>query len=633
MRHVSTAAKMNDVRLASPAALAAYQESILAQRDPNRPIIIVCHGTGCLANHSPKVADALRRTIKAAGLSAQVIPEIKTTGCHGFCSRGPLVIFHPSGLFYQKVAPEDAEEIVQTTLVEGKPVERLLYTDPETGEPIVYDKDIPFYKYQQRLVLKNIGKIDPVDIQDTIAVGGYQALAKVLTTMTPDEVIDMVEASGLRGRGGGGFSTGRKWRLAADHGKEHPGPVYIVANGDEGDPGAFMDRTLMEGDPHAVLEGMIIGAYALGSDQGYIYVRLEYPLAVRHLSIAIEQARALGLLGDNILGTGFNFDIQINRGAGAFVCGESTALMASIEGKPGEPRAKYVHTVEKGLWGRPTNLNNVETFANVPLIMDKGADWYNAIGSPGGRGTKVFSLVGQVNNVGLVEVPMGLSVKDMVMTIGGGIPGGHEFKAVQTGGPSGGCIPKEMWDLPIDFDSLWKAGAMMGSGGMIVMDQSTCMVDLAKYFIAFLMDESCGKCTPCRLGLKRMYAMLDEFSQGKGTMADLEELASLAQAVQDASLCALGGSAPNPVLTTLRYFRDEYEAHILEKKCPAKVCRELITYSINPENCTGCTLCARECPAGAISGIKKEAHQIDASLCIKCGACADACKFGAVEVF
>jgi NADP-reducing hydrogenase subunit HndC len=633
MRHVSTAAKMNDVRLAAPAALAAYQESILAHRDPNRPIIIVCHGTGCLANHSPKVADALRRTIKGAGLDAQVIPEIKTTGCHGFCSRGPLVIFHPSGLFYQKVAPEDAEEIVQTTLVEGKPVERLLYIDPETGEHIVHDKDIPFYKYQQRLVLKNIGKIDPVDIQDTIAVGGYQSLAKVLTTMTPAEVIDTVEASGLRGRGGGGFSTGRKWRLAADHGKEHPGPVYIVANGDEGDPGAFMDRTLMEGDPHAVLEGMIIGAYALGSDQGYIYVRLEYPLAVRHLSIAIEQARSLGLLGDNILGTGFNFDIQINRGAGAFVCGESTALMASIEGKPGEPRAKYVHTVEKGLWGRPTNLNNVETFANVPLIMDKGADWYSAIGTPGGRGTKVFSLVGQVNNVGLVEVPMGLSIKDMVMTIGGGIPGGHEFKAVQTGGPSGGCIPKEMWDLPIDFDSLWKAGAMMGSGGMIVMDQSTCMVDLAKYFIAFLMDESCGKCTPCRLGLKRMYAMLDEFSQGKGTMADLEELASLAQAVQDASLCALGGSAPNPVLTTIRYFRDEYEAHILEKKCPAKVCRELITYSINQENCTGCTLCARECPAGAISGVKKEAHQIDASLCIKCGACTDVCKFGAVEVF
>ena len=633
MKQASTAVKLEDVRLASRAALTAYQQSILAARDPNRPIIIVCHGTGCLAHNSPKVAEALRRSIKGGGLDAQVIPEIKATGCHGFCSRGPLVIFHPSGLFYQKVTPEDAEEIVQTTLVEGKPVERLLYADPETGETVIHDKDIPFYKYQQRLVLKNIGKIDPVDIQDTIAAGGYQSLAKVLTTMSQEDVITAVEASGLRGRGGGGFATGRKWRLAAQHGKEHPGPVYVVANGDEGDPGAFMDRTLMEGDPHAVLEGMIIGAYALGSDQGYIYVRLEYPLAVRHLAIAIEQARALGLLGDNILGSGFNFDIQINRGAGAFVCGESTALMASIEGKPGEPRAKYVHTVEKGLWGRPTNLNNVETWANVPLIIEKGADWYSAIGCPGGRGTKVFSLVGQVNNVGLVEVPMGLSIKDMVMEIGGGIPGGGEFKAVQTGGPSGGCIPKEMWDLAIDFDSLWEAGAMMGSGGMIVMDHSTCMVDLAKYFIAFLMDESCGKCTPCRLGLKRMYAMLEEFSRGQGTMADLDELASLAQAVQDASLCALGGSAPNPVLTTIRYFRPEYEAHILDKKCPAKVCRDLITYSINPETCTGCTLCARECPAGAISGTKKKAHHINASLCIKCGACAEACKFGAVEVF
>ena len=446
MGQISAALKLDANRLASPAALAAYRESILAERDPNRPIIIVCHGTGCVANNSPKVADTLRRAIAAAGLDAQVLPEIKATGCHGFCSRGPLVIFHPTGLFYQKVKPEDVEEIVQTTLLEGKPVERLLYTDPKTGEHIVHDHDIPFYKYQQRVVLHNIGKIDPADILDTIAVGGYQSLAKALTEMTPEEVIGAVEASGLRGRGGGGFLTGRKWRSAVEAARKNPGPVYVLGNGDEGDPGAFMDRTLMEGDPHAVIEGMIIGAYALGSHQGYIYVRLEYPLAIRHLSIAIEQARTLGLLGRDILGTGFDFDIQINRGGGAFVCGESTALMASIEGKPGEPRAKYVHTVEKGLWNRPSVLNNVETWGNVPLIIAKGADWFAGVGVPHSTGTKIFSLVGKVNNVGLVEVPMGISLESIIEDIGGGVPGGGEFKAVQTGGPSGGCIP---WSLRI----------------------------------------------------------------------------------------------------------------------------------------------------------------------------------------
>jgi NADH-quinone oxidoreductase subunit F len=623
---------LEDFRLGSAAELAAFQESILAERDPDRPVIIVCYGTGCQANNSPKVADALRQAIAAAGIKAQVFPQIKATGCHGFCSMAPLVICQPSGLFYKGVQPENAEEIVQTTILEGRPVESLLYVEPKTAKPIVYDKDIPFYKNQQRLVFRNIGKIDPTDIRDSIAVGGYQGLAKALTTMTPEEIIATVEASGLRGRGGGGFPTGRKWRSAMEHAQEHPGPVYVIGNGDEGDPGAFMDRTLMEGDPNVILEGMIIGAYALGANQGYIYVRLEYPLAVQHLQVAIEQARILGLLGKNILGSGFNFDIQINRGAGAFVCGESTALMTSIEGKPGEPRAKYIHTVEKGLWGRPSVLNNVETWANVPVIIVKGADWYRDIGTEGSKGTKIFSLVGQVNNVGLVEVPMGVTIEEMVMDIGGGAPKSKEFKAIQIGGPSGGCIPREHWDLPIDFDSLWEAGAMMGSGGMIVMDNSTCMVDLAKYFLDFLIDESCGKCIPCRLGLKRMRELLEEISCGSGSLEGLKELESLSEAVKDGALCGLGGSAPNPVLTTLRYFRDEYESHIFHKKCPAAVCKELINYAINPELCNGCTACVRECPQMAITGTKKEPHTLNASLCIKCGVCFEVCKFGAVAV-
>jgi NADH:ubiquinone oxidoreductase subunit F (NADH-binding) len=490
-------------------------------------------------------------------------------------------------------------------------------------------EDLEFYKLQRHLAMRNCGFIDPDNLQHYLARGGYFALYKALTEMTPEAVIEAVTVAGLRGRGGGGFPTGVKWASCR---KAKGWPKYVLCNADEGDPGAYMDRSLIEGDPHSILEGMLIGAYAIGSTEGFIYVRAEYPLAVKTLQRAILVAREAGLLGDNIFGTGFSFDIKLNLGGGAFVCGESTALMSSIEGKPGEPRAKYVHTVDKGLWNRPSNLNNVETWANVPLIIGKGADWYKSIGTEGSTGTKIFSLVGQVKNVGLVEVPMGISIKDMVEFIGGGVPETRQFKAIQIGGPSGGCIPKELWDLPIDFDSLSGAGAIMGSGGMIVMDSSTCMVDVAKFFLDFLIDESCGKCIPCRLGLKRMREILEEFSSGKGSLADLDELQSLSEAVKDGSLCALGGSAPNPVLTTLRYFRDEYEAHILDHKCPAAVCKDLITFSINPELCNGCTACAQECPQGAITGVKKQPHQLNPALCIKCGACKEVCKFGAVAV-
>ncbi len=632
MAQPKLAEQPNSMKIQSIEELNSFRQEILSLQDPARPMVIVCHGTGCLANGSPKVSEALRKTIAKAGFQAKVMPGIKTTGCHGFCSRGPLVIVKPYGLFYQRVKAGDAEEIVNTTLLKGEPVERLLYKDPKTKEPIALEKEIPFYKFQQRVVLRNIGKVDPMDIRDTIAAGGYQALARAMTSLTPDEVIAQVEKSGLRGRGGAGFPTGRKWRSALAAIKKKGGPVYVVCNGDEGDPGAFMDRTIMEGDPHAVLEGMIIGAYALGCRQGYIYVRAEYPIAIKHLIIAMDQARSLGLLGQNILGTGFDFDIQINRGAGAFVCGESTALFTSLEGRAGEPRPKYVRSVEEGLWGKPTVLNNVESWANVPVIIEKGADWYAGIGVPTSTGTKVFSLVGKVNNVGLVEVPMGIPLVKIIEEIGGGVPGGKPFKAVQTGGPSGGCIPYALKDVAVDFDSLTKAGSMMGSGGMIVMDRRDCVVDVACYFLKFLEEESCGKCLPCRLGVTRMREMLDTFSKGQGSKQDLEDLMSLAQAIQDGSLCALGGSAPNPVLTTVKYFREEYLAHIEQQRCPAGVCKDLITYQIDPEKCTGCMLCARNCPQKCIQGEKKKPHRIETEKCIRCGICLDNCKFEAVQV-
>ena len=633
MAQVSTAEKMDRVVIATAEELKRYQQEILAGEDPNRPLVVVCHGTGCIANGSPKVSEALKKAISSRKMEVKVMPGIKTTGCHGFCSRGPLVIIRPAGLFYQQVKPDDAEEIVETSLIGGKPVERLLYHHPLTNEPISLESEIPFYKNQYRIVLRNIGKVDPTEIRDTIGRGGYQALAQALTTMSPEEVVKTVELSGLRGRGGAGFPAGRKWRSALAAVKKKGGPVYVVCNGDEGDPGAFMDRTIMEGDPHAVLEGMIIGAYALGAHQGYIYVRAEYPIAIKHLTIAMNQARELGLLGENILGTGFSFDIQINRGAGAFVCGESTALFASLEGKAGEPKPKYVRSVEEGLWGRPTVLNNVETWANVPQIVEKGGEWYAGIGVPHSTGTKVFSLVGKVNNIGLVEVPMGIALNKIVEEIGGGVPGGEPFKAVQTGGPSGGCLPYDQKEIPVDFDSLIKAGSMMGSGGMIVMDRKDCVVDVSRYFLKFLEEESCGKCLPCRLGITRLKEMLDQFSQGQGTEKDLDDLGSLAEAIQDGSLCALGGSAPNPVLTTLRYFRDEYLAHIQEKRCPAGVCKALITYTIDENECTGCMACARNCPQKCISGEKKKLHLIDTERCIRCGVCLESCKFNAVNVY
>jgi len=607
--------------------LEALRNSLLQQRDPNKPCVRVCVGTGCRARGGLDVLESFKDEIKKQGLEVRV--DIRQTGCHGFCERGPVVVIGPKEIFYQTVKPRDVTEIVSKTLLNGEVVDRLLYVDPATDQKILCEHEVPFYKRQTRRILANNGRIDPANILDYISVGGYQALAKAITTMSCEEIIDTVEKSGIRGLGGGGFPTGRKWRLCRE---AHGDIKFVIGNGDEGDPGAFSDRSLMEGNPHSILEGMIIGAYAIGANQGYLYVRAEYPLALKHLQIAIDQAREYGFLGNSIFSSGFGFDIKINRGGGAFVCGESSALVASIEGRMGEPRAKYIHTVERGLWNKPTNLNNVKTWASVPLIINNGAEWYAKIGTKKSKGTAIFSLVGKVNNTGLVEVSMGTPLKRIIYDIGGGILGGRKFKAVQTGGPSGGCVPEELLDLPVDFERLTEVGSMMGSGGMIVMDQDTCMVDVARYFLDFLQYESCGKCVPCREGIKRMLEIITDITAGRGKEEDLELLQELAEMVKDFSLCALGKTAPNAVLSTLRYFRDEYEAHVRDKKCPGGICKDLIQYFILEDKCTGCGACLKLCPQKAIQGETKKLHTIDLAKCIRCGICRDACPFEAVMV-
>lgn len=592
-----------------------------------RSHVMVCGGTGCTSSNSDKIAQAFETEIQATGLQDEV--KVIRTGCFGLCALGPIVVIYPEGSFYSMVKEENVKEIVDEHLLKGRPVTRLLYDETVAEDNTIKSLDeTAFYKKQLRIALRNCGVINPENIDEYIAFDGYAALGKVLTEMTPEQVIQTMLDSGLRGRGGAGFPTGLKWKFAAGNKADQK---YVCCNADEGDPGAFMDRSILEGDPHVVIEAMAIAAYAIGASQGYVYIRAEYPIAVQRLTIAINQAREYGLLGKNIFGTDFCFDLDIKLGAGAFVCGEETALMTSIEGKRGEPRPRPPFPSVKGLFAKPTILNNVETYANVPQIILKGADWFASMGTEKSKGTKVFALGGKINNTGLVEIPMGTTLRTIVEEIGGGIPGGKKFKAAQTGGPSGGCIPASLIDTPIDYDNLIAIGSMMGSGGLIVMDEDTCMVDIAKFFLEFTVDESCGKCTPCRVGTKRLLELLTKITDGKGTMEDLDKITELAEFIKANSLCGLGQTAPNPVLSTLRYFRDEYEEHIKNKRCPAGVCKALLNYKIDPVKCKGCTLCARACPAGAITGTVRQPHVIDTAKCVKCGACMEKCKFGAIS--
>ncbi len=620
---------MSSKRISSAGELEELRKRILSRRESDKPVITVCTGTACQAYGSLEVYKRFADEIKKQGLQGSVV-EAKATGCHGFCEQGPVVVIFPQEICYVKVKLEDVPEVVSATAVEGQVIERLLYEDPVTGEKIAKASDIPFYSNQMRIIFGDNQYIDPGNIDDYIALGGYSALSKALFQMTPEQVLEEVKKSNLRGRGGGGFPAGTKWETTRNASR---GRKYVVVNCDEGDPGAYMDRSIMEGNPHAVLEGLIIGAYAIGAEKGFIYVRQEYPIAYENTMLAIEQAKEYGLLGKDILGSRFDFEVVVHRGAGAFVSGESTALMSAIEGKVGEPRMKYIHTAVSGIKGRPTCLNNVETWANVPVIINRGAEWFSSVGTEGSKGSKIFSLVGKVNNTGLVEVPMGMTLRQLIYDIGGGIPKEKSFKAVQTGGPSGGVIPEQYLDTPIDFDELSKLGSMMGSGGMVVMDEDTCMVDTARYFVSFCCDESCGQCIPCREGLRMLREILTDICEGRGEEGDIEAIEDIANVMEDASLCALGNTAANPALTTLKYFRDEYEAHIKEKRCPARACKALTAYYIDPSKCTACMICSKNCPTEAIHGGKDLVHWIEQEKCIKCDTCFQVCpaRFSAVR--